>query len=598
MASIESRAGEAGTGEARTAARGNGSPAVGGSGIRKVRSGIDGLDAIAHGGLPAGRTTLLAGGAGCGKTLFALTYLIEGALRFDEPGVFVTFEEGADELVQNIASLGYDLRRLRDSGKVAVEHIQFEPRELAEAGEYDLEGLFIRIGHAIDGVKAKRVVLDTIEVLLGGLTNTALVRSELQRLFRWLKKKGVTAMITAERGQGALTRSGLEEYVSDCVILLDQRVEQEIATRRLRVVKYRGSAHGTNEYPFIIDEEGISVFPVTTLQLNQPASGERMPTGIAHLDTMLGGHGFFRGSSVLISGTSGAGKSTFCAAIAEAACKRGECAVYITFEESPDQMIRNMRSVGIDLARCQAENRVRFHAARPTLQGLDTHLAVIEREISRSSPALVVIDPITALLNIGTEIQVHAMLLRTVDLLKSRGITAMFTSLDRPGGRSNRIDGLVSSLIDTWIALSDSIEGGESNRTLFIRKSRGMAHSNQIREFLMTKDGIHLREPYLGPRGALMGSARLAQEAKDAAAALARQQEIEKRRRELERKRTELEHQVAALQRQFRADEEALETMIREDQARARQVETDRDRMGTSRRSDTPSSGNGKPLHG
>ncbi len=370
------------------------------------------------------------------------------------------------------------------------------------------------------------------------------------------------------------------------MILLDQRVESEIATRRLRVVKYRGSAHGTNEYPFIIDAEGISVFPVTSVQLAYPAPVQRMPTGISGLDDMLGGPGLYRGSSVLISGTAGCGKSTFCAAMLEAACHRGECGLYLTFEESPDQVIRNMKSLGMDLGRCQATNRLRFRASRPSLQGLDTHLAVIERDVQRWSPALVVIDPITALLTIGSKNQVHGTLLRMVDLLKSHGITAVFTSLDRPGGQPSHMDGLISSLIDTWLMLSDALDGGESNRTLFIRKSRGMAHSNQLREFRLTSQGIQLLEPYLGPKGAIMGSARVAQEAKDAAAALARQQEIDRRRRELERKRTELDHEIAALQRQFAADEEALQTMIHEDEARDRQVESDRERMSVSRRAD------------
>ena len=468
-------------------------------GIRKSASGIDGLDAITSSGLPTGRPTLIAGGAGCGKTLFALTFLIEGAVRYQEPGVFVTFEESPDELSENIVSLGHDLGRLTKAGQIKIEHVKFEPGELAEVGEYNLDGLFIRLGHAIDSLKAKRVVVDTIEVLLGGLLNTSIVRTELRRLFSWLKSKGVTSIITAERGDGGLTRSGLEEYVSDCVIMLDQRVQSEIATRRLRVVKYRGSAHGTNEYPFIIDEEGISVFPVTSLRLTHTASSERMPTGVELFDSMLGGGGFYRGSSVLISGTAGTGKSSFCATIAAAACQRAEPCIYFSFEESAEQMVRNMRSLGMDLGGYCASDRLYFHAARPSLQGLDAHLAVMEREIARRSPALVIVDPISALLNIGTESQVHGLHLRIVDMLKARGITALFASLGWTEGAAGQVDSLVSSLIDTWIVLADHLEGDESNRTLFIRKSRGMAHSNQLREFVLTDSGIQLPEPYLGP---------------------------------------------------------------------------------------------------
>ncbi|GAB4534489.1 MAG: circadian clock protein KaiC [Anaerolineae bacterium] len=553
----------------------------------KSPTGIQGLDEILDGGLPQGRPTLVCGGAGCGKTLLAMEFLVRGAVQFNEPGVFMAFEETGQELTQNVASLGFDLRDLTARKKLLIDYVHVAREEIEAAGEYDLEGLFIRLNSAIDSVGARRVVLDTVESLFSGLPNPAILRSELRRLFRWLKDRGVTAIITGERGEGSLTRHGLEEYVSDCVILLDHRVSERSSTRRLRVVKYRGSTHGTNEYPFLIDENGISVWPITSLGLQHVASSERIATGIPRLDAMLGGQGYYRGSTVLVSGTAGTGKTSVAAHFAEAASQRGERVLYFAFEESPGQIVRNMRSIGIDLQPWLDQGLLQFHAARPTLCGLEMHLATTLRAVNQFQPDIVIVDPISTLINISTEIEVKMMLIRLVDFLKTRGITALFTDLTRGDGALEHTEVAISSLIDTWLLLRDIEIGGERNRGMYILKSRGMAHSNQIREFLLTPHGVELVDVYIGPGGVLTGSARLAQEAQENAARLARQQEIERRQRELERKRQALEAQIDALRAAFEAEEEELQQVIRQEQARETRLAQDRLAMAKSRYADS-----------
>src|SRR5215210_4585147 len=481
-----------------------------GAGIRKAPTGIPGLDDITEGGFPAGRPTLICGGAGCGKTLMAMEFLVRGATELGEPGVFMSFEEGVQELTENVRSLGFDLDELMEQEKLVVDYVRIERSEIEETGDYDLEGLFIRLGFAIDSIGAKRVVLDTLEVLFGGLQNEAIIRSELRRLFRWLKDKGVTAVITGERGEGALTRHGLEEYVSDCVILLDHRLNDQLATRRLRVVKYRGSVHGTNEYPFLIDERGIEVLPVTSLGLTHEASTERVPTGVPGLDEMLSGQGYYRGSSVLVSGKAGTGKTSLGAHFVNAACARGERCAYFAFEESRSQVVRNMRSIGIDLQPWVDQGLLLFHASRPTLHGLERHLVTMYKVIRDFRPHVVVIDPITNFLSVGGEEEVKSMLMRLIDFLKQNEITAVFTSLTHLEQMEQTEVG-VSSLMDTWLLVRQNEVSGERNRTLYVLKARGMAHSNQLREVLVTDEGIRLVDAYLGSEGALTGSARLAQ---------------------------------------------------------------------------------------
>lgn len=554
--------------------------------LPKAPTGIDGLDEVTGGGFPAGRPTLVCGAAGSGKTLLAMEFLVRGATQYDEPGVFMTFEERAEELTQNVRSLGFDLDDLVEKQMLSLDYVHVERSEIDETGEYDLEGLFVRLGFAIDSIGAKRVVLDTIETLFGGLSNVAILRAELRRLFRWLKDKGVTAVITGERGDSALTRHGLEEYVSDCVILLDHRVNDQTATRRLRIVKYRGTVHGTNEYPFLIDEDGISVLPITSAGLQHPVSDERISSGIVQLDVMLGGKGFFRGSSILVSGTAGTGKTSIAAYLADATCRRGESCMYFAFEESPSQLLRNMRSIGLNLKPWIDQGLLQIEASRPTQQGLETHLARIHKQVSEFNPSVVILDPISNLVSAGSIHQAQAMLTRLVDFLKNKSITALFVDLTSSVASLESTDLGISSLIDTWLLVRDIELGGERNRGMYILKSRGMNHSNQIREFVMTERGIDLREAYVGPRGVLTGSARLAQEAQEEADAVSRQAQIERHQRELERRRLALESKIATLRSEFESEEDEIRRMIDQEQAREKRLADDRVAMAESRRAE------------
>ena len=555
--------------------------------LSKAPTGIAGLDEITGGGFPRGRPTLVCGSAGCGKTLLAMEFLVRGLTQFGEPGVFMAFEETSEELTQNVRSLGFDLDDLAEQKKLAVDFVRVERNEIAETGEYDLEGLFVRLGYAIDSVGAKRVVLDTIETLFGGLSNFAIVRGELRRLFRWLKDKGVTAVITGESGDGTLTRHGLEEYVSDCVIQLDHRVTEQVSTRRLRIVKYRGTTHGTNEYPFLIDEDGISVLPVTSLGLQHEVSAERVSSGVPRLDTMLGGEGYFRGSTVLVSGTAGSGKTSLAAHFAAAACQRGERCLHLSFEESPGQLLRNMRSIGIDLEPWVKKGLLQFHASRASIHGLEMHLASIHKLVREFQPRVVIMDPVGSMVAAGTRRDATVMLTRLIDFLKIQEITALLTNLTSGDEAVEKTDVDISSLVDTWLLLRDLELGGERNRVMYVLKSRGMAHSNQMREFLLTNRGVELQDVYIGAEGVLTGSARQAQEAKEKTAALLRQQEVEGKQRERERKQEALEARIAAMRKEFEAEDEEAKRIIGQEHTSQQVVEQDRKEMGRSRKSDT-----------
>ncbi len=523
--------------------------------LPKCPTGIEGLDEITEGGLPRGRPTLVCGGAGCGKTLFAAEFLVRGAALFGEPGVLMSFEETDTELKSNVASLGFDLAGLIRRKKLVLDHVWIERSEIQETGEYDLEGLFVRLNHAIDTIGAKRVVLDSLEALFAGLPNEAILRAELRRLFRWLKNKGVTAVITAESGREQLTRHGLEEYVSDCVILLDHRVRDQIATRHLRVVKYRGALHGTNEYPFLIGDDGISVLPITSVGLNHKVSSGRISTGIPRLDAMLSGRGFFRCSSILLTGTPGTGKTSVAACFARAAARHGDRVLFFSFEESPNQIVRNMRSIGVRLEPLIRRGLLRFHAARPTLCGLEMHLATMFKEIAAFRPAVVVVDPITSLLAAGTDAETKGMVTRLIDFLKGGQITSLFTSLTHGGHSLHQSEIAMSSLMDSWLLLQDIEGNGERNRVLYVLKARGMAHSNQVREFLISDTGIDLVDAYIGPSGVLTGASRVAQAAREKAESLTSQQEAARRKRELLQKRATLEQQIAGLRSRSEHDE-------------------------------------------
>ena len=558
-----------------------------GAGLLKAPTGIQGLDELTGGGLPQGRPTLLCGGAGCGKTLLAMEFLVRGAVDFGEPGVFMAFEENTEELAINFASLGHDLKALAAQKKLALEFVHVERSEIEETGEYNLEGLFIRLGLAIDSIGAKRVVLDTVETLFSGLSNTVILRAELRRLFRWLKTKGVTAIITGERDETGLTRYGLEEYVADCVILLDHRVDGQITTRRLRIVKYRGSTHGTSEYPFLIDEGGISILPISSMGLKHEAGAERVSSGVPRLDAMMGGKGYYRGSSVLVSGTAGTGKTSLAAHFAHTAAARGERCLWFAFEESSSQIIRNMRSIGIDLEPAARRGTLRFHAERPTICGLEMHLVTIHRLVNQFRPRVVVIDPVSNFATLGNEAEVKAMMTRLIDFFKTQRITALITSLTADSPFLETVEVGVSSLMDTWLLLRDVQNGAERNRLLHLVKSRGMAHSNQVREFLLTDHGVELRDVYAGPSGALLaGSARDALEAQEKAQALVREQEIEGKEQELERKRQALEAQIASLRVEFEVEQAETAKTIGQDQTRTGVLAGNRVQMARLRQAD------------
>ena len=551
--------------------------------LLKLPTGITGLDQITGGGIPTGRPTLVCGETGCGKTLLSIEFLIRGALEFDEPGVMMAFEEKAEELAINVASLGFDLEKLQKQNKIRVDYVHIDRTEIQETGEYDLGGIFVRLGHAIDSIGAKRVVLDTIENIFSGLSDQRILRSELRRLFQWLKDKNVTAIITGEKGEGYLTRQGLEEYVSDCVILLDHRIENQISTRRLRVVKYRGSLHGTNEYPFLIDEDGISVLPITSSKLDATVSSERVPTGIPTLDLMLGGQGFFRGSSILVSGTAGTGKTSIAAGFANECCNRGERCIFFSFEESPNQIIRNMRSIGMDMQSHIDSGLLKFVASRPTLFGLEMHLVAIHKIIKNFKPTTIVLDPITNLVTMGSISEVKSMLIRLIDFLQTEQITVMFTALTLSTGTSEQTDEGVSSIVDAWILVRDIESNGERNRGMYIMKSRGMKHSNQVREFVINDVGLSLVDVFLGPDGVLVGSAREAQELEEATGMALKTHASSRTDREIERKKLVLESKIASLKEEFESVKDELSKARIEEQLRKEIIERNREEMKRKR---------------
>lgn len=553
----------------------------------KCPSGIKGFDEITGGGLPKGCPTLVAGSAGSGKTLFSMEFLIRGALDHGEPGVYMSFEENAVELAQNVASLGIDLADLSARKKILIDHVRVERSEIEETGEYDLEGLFVRLSHAIDSIGARRVVLDTVESLFGGFRNEGILRSELKRLFRWLKDKGVTSVITGERGEKTITRHGLEEYVADCVILLDHRVTAQISTRRLRVVKYRGSSHGANEYPFLISERGIFLVPITSVGLDYEVSSERVPSGIPRLDAMLGGKGYFRGSSILVTGTPGTGKTSIASAFAAAACRRRENCIYFAFEESKDQLFRNMRSIGIDLSRWDRTGLLHIHATRPTFSGLEEHLIAMHRLAHEIRPKIIVIDPISNLTEAGDPLEVKSMLGRLVDDYKSNKITTLFTSLLIKGANEDTSREGISSLMDTWIQLKDIESNGEHNRGLLVLKSRGMSHSNQVREFLLTDKEIRLLNVSLSSGVVLMGSSRAAQAAQEEMDAARRREEIDRRKWLIERKRREKDARIASLEEEFATLEEDLTSSIMMDEMQGKASIETRKELAKLRKADS-----------
>jgi circadian clock protein KaiC len=554
--------------------------------LEKCRTGIAGLDDVTEGGLPKGRPTLVCGGAGSGKTLLAMEFIVRGITECNEPGVFMAFEETAEELAKNVASLGFDVNGLIARNKMAIDYVHIERSEIEETGEYDLEGLFVRLNSMITQVRAKRVVLDSVEALFGGFPNEAILRAELRRLFRWLKKRGVTVIITGEQGEKTLTRYGIEEYVSDCVIFLDHRVINQVATRRLRIVKYRGSRHGTNEYPTLIDEHGLSVLPISSMGLNYVVTNQRVSTGVARLDAMLGGKGYYKGSSILISGTAGSGKTSLAAGFVDSLCRKGKRCMYYSFEESPEQIIRNMGSIGFDLRRWVRKGLLEFHSLRPQLYGLEMHLANMHKLIRMFDPAGVVVDPVTNLTSIGDTDEIKAMLVRVIDFLKGRGITSVYTSLTGGSSAVEQSEVGISSLMDTWLLLRVIESSNERNRLLYVLKSRGMAHSNQMREFRLSDDGIDLVDVYVGPGQVLTGSARLVQAAKDKAQAVIDQLTTEKKQRDLEHEQANLRAQADGIAKRLAGIDTEIQIVKKSDAARKQVTANERKELAQARKAD------------
>ena len=554
--------------------------------LEKCPTGISGLDDITEGGLPKGRPTLVCGGAGSGKTLLSMEFIVRGITEFNEPGVFMAFEETAEELAKNVASLGFDVDALIAKKKMSIDYVHIERSEIEETGEYDLEGLFVRLNAMIEQVGAKRVVLDSVEALFAGLPNEAILRAELRRLFRWLKEKGVTVIITGEKGENTLTRYGIEEYVSDCVIFLDHRVHNQISTRRLRIVKYRGSKHGTNEYPTLIDEHGLSVLPISSIGLNYSVSDERVSTGVPRLDSMMAGKGYYKGSSILISGMAGTGKSSLAAAFVNGLCSKGKRCMYFSFEESPDQIQRNMRSIGFDLGQWIKKGLLEFRSMRPQLYGLEMHLATIHKLIKGYNPAGVVIDPVTNLASVGDEDEIKAMLTRVIDFLKAQSITSVFTSLTAGSSALEQSEVGISSLMDTWLLLRMLESSNERNRLLYVLKSRGMGHSNQMREFQLSDDGIKLVDVYVGTGQVLTGSARLVQQAKDQAQTVVDQQATERRQRELEQEQANLRGQAEAIAKRLAGIGAELQIAKKADTQRQQMTAKERQELAQARKAD------------
>jgi circadian clock protein KaiC len=539
--------------------------------VKKVPTGIRGFDELCAGGLPEGRVTLVCGGAGTGKTIFGMEVLARGAREFAAPGLLVSFDESARELAEDVSAFDFGHEDLVARKLLAVEVVRVGNAEPTAPGGYDLDALLGRLERSIASIGAKRIVLDAVDVIFDLLAGARMLRTEFARLLRGLKALGATVIVTCERGSGTFSRYGLEEYLADCVIALDQRVQEQIATRRLRIVKYRGSLHAKDEVPFTIDEHGLNLAPIASVGLDHTAVDERISMGVPRLDTMLGGQGVFRGSTVLISGVSGAGKTSIAAHALVAACGRGERCSYFAFEESSHQIMRNMRSIGLDLERWVRAGVLEFHVARPTSYGLERHFTNIEREIERAAPRVVVIDPISGFDVVGTQKEVHGMLTRLVDCLKRRGITAFLTSLAYapPGAIESTSMGL-SSIVDTWL-LVQIVEGsGERNRALYVLKSRGMAHSNQVREFVFTDQGVDLVDVYVGTRGVLTGTARLTQAAKEQEEVRAAREAVARQRRELALKQRVLQARIAALEAELEAtSQEAVQARTEQEERAA-----------------------------
>lgn len=551
--------------------------------LAKCPTGIEGLDTLTNGGLPRNRLTLICGSAGSGKTSLGIEFLVQGIIKYDEPGLFITFEEKPQEIIENAASIGFDLEDLINKKKLFIEYIPVQEEEVMQSGDYTLEALFIRFEQVITSIAVKRVTLDTLDSIFASLGNTPVLRAEIYRLFNWLKQKNITSLVTSEAGITTLSRNGLEEYISDCVISLRTNIVSEVLTRFLRVVKYRGSKHGTNEYPFLITDIGINLFPITSNYLNNIVSTEFVSTGVKELDEMMDNKGYYRGSTVLVTGTAGTGKSSLAAVFSNSICQTGERCIYFTFEEMINQILRNMSSVNLNLQQWIDKDLLKFYAYRSPTYGLETHLLTIQNVIKEFKPHAVIIDPITNFDLIGTELEIKSMMTRLIDFLKAQQITALFTSLATTIDPREQTEIGISSLIDSWLVLQNLEQAGERTRGITILKSRGIAHSNQIREFIITSNGIKLEKIYVGPNGILTGSARLDQEEQEKLHLLLQEKETLRRKKLLEHKKALLEAKIMALKSEFDADVEEIESLIMKEEIQNKRILETRSAMAKRR---------------
>lgn len=551
--------------------------------LAKCPTGIEGLDTITNGGLPRNRLTLICGGAGSGKTSLGVEFLVQGIIKYNEPGLLITFEEKPQEIIENAASIGFDLEDLINKKKLFIEYIEVQEEEIAQSGDYTLEGLFIRFEQIVTSIAIKRVSLDTLDSIFATLGNTLILRAEIYRLFSWLKQKNITSLVTAEAGINTLSRNGLEEYISDCVISLRTNIVSEVLTRLLRIVKYRGSKHGTNEYPFLITDSGINLFPITSNYLNNIVSTEFVSTGVKELDEMMDNKGYYQGSTVLITGTAGTGKTSLASIFSNSICQKGERCIYFTFEEMINQILRNMSSINLNLQQWIDKDLLKFYAYRSSIYGLETHLLTIQNLIKQFKPQAVIIDPINNFELIGTELEIKSMMTRLIDFLKAQQITALFTSLTTAINPKEHAEVGISSLIDSWLVLQNLEYAGERTRGITIVKSRGIAHSNQIREFIITSNGVKLEKIYVGPNGILTGSARLDQEEQENLQFLLQEKETLRRKKLLEHKKATLEAKIMALKSEFDADTEEIESLIMKEEIQNKGILETRSTMAQRR---------------
>ena len=529
-----------------------------------VSTGVKGLDDVLGGGIPQGHAMLLVGKPGTGKSILSMEYLLHGIELHKENGVYISFEESEKQIISNAASFGWKFEEMVKKNKLAISYIDMQPEQMRTVGDYDLSALILRVKGAIKKVNARRVVIDGINNLLSTFDDERIIRSDLLRLIREIKEVNATIFITGERGHDSWSKMGFEEYLADGLMHLDNRTDGNYQTREIQVVKCRGINHYTGKSPFIINSEGMSIRPLITADFDYKVLKSRVSTGIADIDNMLGGKGLYRGSTVYITGPSGAGKTSISSSFANGACSRGERALFLAFEESSDQIIRNMKSIGLSLDKWVNEKLLYFYTARATTNSLEGHLDNIMTMVREVEPTCVVLDPISAFRPIANENETKLMLIRLNDYLRARKITTVFTALSSDGEYSEHADVQLSSIADTWIVVRIMDYKGERNNVMQLMKSRGMSHSRQMKEMYFTGNGLKLQNVYQGPEGVLTGAARIGQEKYEKLKEARNVIEIDKNRKKIERKKSLLEASIEALKHEYEEELEALHAAIEE----------------------------------